>query len=74
MRDGGKNIFYGNKKMKNDKTKNVSSVVLVCNVSIFCNFIFPPNITKVELYAYDLTQGMAPSTSSMFVGERIEGT
>ena len=34
--------------MKNDKTKNVSSVVIVFFVVCFCIFIFPPNISKAE--------------------------
>ena len=32
--------------MKNDKTKNVSSGVVVFFVVCFCIFIFPPNISK----------------------------
>ena len=39
-------IFCGLEKQKNYKTKNVSSVVIVCNASIFCIFVFPTFVSN----------------------------
>ena len=44
--DTSKNIFRDRKKYKNYKTKNVSSVVIICNVSIFCIFVFPTFVSN----------------------------
>ena len=44
--DTNKNIFRDRKKYKNDKTKNVSSVVIAFFQSLFCIFVFPTFVSN----------------------------